>query len=261
MLDDKKWVELNSFPGSIFQIDGVFEINNVLYVVSYEGVSTLNNDFYKYPSVMFHCFSSCKVENNILLIGSYKQKSKLFNTTNKQWSDVDVKTNRKDYDVVYYLNQFWIVGGREDIREKNGLHRRFYALNTTQIFDPVNKTEVLSSVEMIQARRDHKVIVYNNKLFVFGGFDGSEILNTVEMYEPGMSKFIMMAPMKTARKKFACCRVGNLVYIVGGVVGGSINYVFTRSVEIYDLDKNYWFEGEKLPCDPKNTYHACAVNN
>ena len=41
-----------------------------------------------------------------------------------------------------------------------------------------------STLKMVQTSKNHKVIVYNDKLFVFGGFGKSKVtpLNTVEMY-------------------------------------------------------------------------------
>ena len=51
-----------------------------------------------------------------------------------------------------------------------------------------------------------------------------------------------MAPMTRARSDFACCRVGNKVYVVGGWTGG-----VTSSVEVYDLDTNTWNDGVDLP--------------
>ena len=41
-----------------------------------------------------------------------------------------------------------------------------------------------STLKMVQARENHKVIVYKNNFFMFGGFGKSKVtpLNTVEMY-------------------------------------------------------------------------------
>ena len=130
----------------------------------------------------------------------------------------------------------------------------YKTLNTVEIYDPVRKTTPLSQIKMQQARRNHKVIVYKDKLFVFGGFCNG-YLNTVEMYSPDTNKFISMAPMKIARSLFACCRVGNLVYCFGGVT----DYGRTNSVEIYNLDTNAWSEGKNFPV-AKSFLHACAVN-
>jgi len=249
LLDEKKWAEINKFPKSVGNICGIYEINNVIYVVDDQGISTLNNEFYKFPSKYYWC-TSCRVGNNILVgdMWNSEVESKLFDPINKQWSGVSISAKIEEFCPVHYLNKVWIFGGWE---------RDYEALDTIQIYDPVNKTTSLSPVKMVQARTFHKVIVYNDKLFVFGGanrYDNS--LNTVEVYSPDTNKFIMMAPMKIARCDFACCRVGNLVYIIGGVTNG----YFTNSVEVYNLDTNEWCVVENFPV-AEYDLHACAVNN
>ena len=77
------------------------------------------------------------------------------------------------------------------------------------------------------------------------------------MYSPDTKKFIMMAPMKIAREEFACCRVGNLVYVVGG---WTLACKDTKSVEIYNLDTNVWCDGTNFPVADSHS-QACAVNN
>ena len=262
MLDEKKWVEINKFPESVGSIHGIFEVKNVFYVAGIKGISTFNNEFYKFPSDIvpvhkyFNRCRSCRVENNILVVRQIYRSdvvSKLFNPISKQWSDVKIKTTRNLFDVVHYLNKVWIVGGRQLENDGNYKER-----STIQIYDPVNKTTSLSQIEMIQARSSHRVVVYKNKLFVFGGYASRNgTLNSVEMYSPDTNKFTMMAPMKIPRYGFACCGVGNIVYVIGGwTVSGK-----TKSVEIYNLDTNIWFVGPNFPFNLQEMeLHGCAVN-
>ena len=112
---------------------------------------------------------------------------------------------------------------------------------------------------MNEARYDHSSIVYNNKLFVFGGIgEGGRRINTVEMFSTEANEFVIMAPMKIARGSFACCRVGNLVYLVGGTT----NNGKTKSVEIYNLDNDTWTDGVDFPVvEYFYDLHTCVVNN
>ena len=109
---------------------------------------------------------------------------------------------------------------------------------------------------MNKGRLSPKVIVYKKKLFVFGGCGEDGPLNSVEMFSPGTNKFVMMSPMKVTLSDFACCRVGNLVYIVGGWTGR----VGTKFVKIYNLDTNIWTNGVDFPV-AEYRFYACAVNN
>ena len=162
------------------------------------------------------------------------------------------KQKRKLFAVVYYLNKVLIIGGYgcDDDRE-------WKKLNTVEIYDPVAKTQTFVPLKMIQSRQDHKVIVYKKKLFVFGGRGEDGFLNTVEMFSLENKKFVEMAPMKIARSSFACCRVGNLVYVIGGYIGGGDK---TESVEIYGMDSNTWTDGVDFPF-ATFALAACAVNN
>ena len=262
LLDDRKWVKINKFPQSVGDICDIYEINNRVYVVDTKGISTLDNEFYKLPSGREYslCFS-CLAGDDLLVFRECYEKPfcKLLDTKNKKISDFSFQTimqqETKVFAVVYYLNQFWIIGGKEpNYYDKDNCPE---PVNTIQIYDPILNTTSLSPLRMVQARSNHQVIVYKDKLFVFGGEEKPlSPLNSVEMYCPKTNKFVMMAPMKHARSNFACCRAGNLVYVIGG------SYDFPESMEIYNLDTNVWTDGVDSPGFDCHLYlYACAVNN
>ena len=252
-LKHKTWSELN-FPSGKEITYGTFEINKNCYFVCRDEIFKIpsTQHFYKlHPSLKI--LNACRFKDQILLFGS-SGKGFLFNPINKQLSTTNINVERYYFTAVEYLDKVWITGEFE-----------FHSLasckklNTIQIYDPSNKTTSLSPIEMIQARSHHKLIVYKNKLFVFGGFSiGIGILNSVEMYSPETKKFITMAPMKIPRYDFACCRVGNFVYVIGGFVDDMQSC--TTSVEIYNLDTDAWTFGEDFPV-VESFLHACAISN
>ena len=128
--------------------------------------------------------------------------------------------------------------------------------NTIEIYDPVVDTLNPSPIKMLCFRCYHKSITYKDRLYVFGGKDllRFETLNSVEMYSPDTKKFVMMSPMKYARHSFGCCRMNNLVFVVGGE--------FLRekvvSTEIYDLDTDTWSDGADFP-GSMHVVSACSV--
>ena len=247
LLGEKAWIKLNKFPQSVGSILEIFEINNIFYLVGTKGISTLNNEIYTFPSNKKYDFcATCRVGNNILVVS--KEKYGLLNTINNQWSDANIKIKRKSFAIVYYLNKVWMIGGRQ--RDDDG---KWKTINTVEVYHPVTKNQSLSPIKMIHARYNHKVVVYKKKLFVFGGFGNDGLLNSVEMFSPDTNKFVMMAPMKIARYGFACCRVGNLVYLMGG-------YRSRNSVEIYNIDSDIWTDGVDFPVADMCLY-ACVVKN
>ena len=221
MLDEKRWVKLNKFAESVGRINNIFEIKNTCYVVGSKEITTLNNEFYKLPSNKEYYWSitPCLVENSILVVskGNHYDDDvahSLFNPINTQWSDANIKIKRKQFTLGYYLKKVWIIGEYEDDGD-------WKTLNTVEVYDPVVKSHVYAPIKMNEERSSHKVIVYKNKLFVFGGIGKDGFLNSVEMFSPENQKFVMMAPMKIARSSFACCRVANLVHVIGGWTQGS----------------------------------------
>ena len=263
MLDKKKWDEINDISDKLNtlkgEITGIYEIKNEFYLVGPYGISTSNNEEYKFPfnrDYHYEVITSCRIGNNLLVVREYSEESffaldfKLLDTKSKQVSDLIVETNRTDFAAVEFLNHLWIISG-------DGI----------LVYDPVNKIQFLSPVEMVQARSHSKVIVYKNKLFVFGGYikkpqikygrSNTKYLNSVEMYSPDTNKFVLMAPMKIARYSFGCCRVGNLVYVIGGT---NEEYTTLKSVEVYDLDTDTWSDGVDIP-ENLNNLHACSVTS
>ena len=260
LLDDKKWARINNYPQLVGDICGIHEINNKVYVVDKKGISTLDNDFYKLPSDKRYDFcTSCQAGNNILVYRNHYDdpgfECKMLDIKNKEVVHCNLKSSNNyitRFALVNYFNQFWIIGGMECNEDEYG---GLEPVNTIQIYDPVSKTTSLSPVKMIQARRDQRAIVYKDKLFVFGGKHNMDVLNSVEMYSPETNKFKMMAPMKYARSNFACCRVENLVYVISG------SYKFPKSMEVYNLDTNFWTDGVDSPVFKSNNLYSCAVNN
>ena len=120
MLEEKKWVKINEFNKSVGNIYGIHEVNNVFYVVGEYGISTLNNEFYEFPKDIFYSWSrSYQIGNNILIFRTLHDLKffdfMLFDSVNKQLIDVDIKVKRIFFDVVYYLNQLWIIGGSKPV--------------------------------------------------------------------------------------------------------------------------------------------------
>ena len=270
MLGEQKWIEISDFfsePKILYgEITATHEVENVFYVIAPYGISTLKNEEYLFPAdkyVNYEYFTSCVIGNNILVVRQQSEtrgtlEFKLFDTKSKQLSDLVIETSRYEFAIVEFLNQIWIVGGYGHVGSS-----KFEQLNTVQIYDPVSKTHFLPSIEMAQARSDCKVIVYKNKLFVFGGRVGyDKSLSSVEMYSADTNKFVLMAPMKTARYSFGCCRVGNLVYVIGGYTedGSTRQGDFLKSVEVYNLDTDTWSDGVDLP-EARSGLHACAGSN
>ena len=206
--------------------------------------------YYQYKSgETSRCEGACVFRNQILLLNRHRE-SVLFSPMSKKWREIGLKVDRYRFTAVEYLNQVWIIGGVGDGNNE--------VLDTVVIFDPISNSQITSTIRMKEGRESAEAIVYEDKLFIFGGYNETSYeLNSVEMYSPQTNEFTVMSPMKRARWDFGVCRVGNLVYVMGGQKLYDKKDETTDSVEIYNLETDEWNDGVDLPeiCD---SVYACA---
>ena len=258
LFNEKKWTEIKdcSFHLSYF-IHGVFEINKNCFVFGKNpdnktGILHLGAEdkFHQFSDQNILTYNACEYKNQIFLKGKNRE-SRLFSPITKKWKDLNLCLDRYDFAAVEYQNQIWFLGGHcKQINNHD-------SLNIIEIYDPVTATQMRSPIKMITEREYASAIAYKEKLFVFGGINDYDYeLNSVEMFTPASNSFVMMSPMKTPRWAFGCCRVDNLVFIIGGCISGSQEE--TSSVEVYNLDTDQWTEGVDFPFDCSHV-RACQV--
>ena len=90
--------------------------------------------------------------------------------------------------------------------------------------------------------------VYNGKLYVIGGYDGSTFINKVEAYDPGGNSWSLCAPMPTIRGNTAATVIGDKICVIGGHTTSTT----TAVVEVYDPVADSWSVGPSLPSQRTN---------
>lgn len=104
-------------------------------------------------------------------------------------------------------------------------------------------------------------IVYKNKIYVFGGVTGfidqkqenpskryRIIFNPqVECYDPNTNQWTSLSPIPNIKglSHYGICLVDNKVWLVGGRLAP--RKTLTDEVWIYDIEKDAWIQGPKLP--------------
>lgn len=91
----------------------------------------------------------------------------------------------------------------------------------------------------------HAMTYFDGALFLVGGQDDGQDLDTVWRYDIAADRWDAMTPMPTARHSHAIARDGSKLYVTGGrsaALGTEI-----RLVEIYDLAENRWEGGPDMP--------------
>lgn len=95
----------------------------------------------------------------------------------------------------------------------------------------------------------------NGSVYSLGGFDGTTLLDTVEVYTPSSDRWQSLAPLPSPRRELAAAGLDGKLYAVGGWQGSAV----TTKVEIYNPSTNTWSVGRPMPT-ARNNLAAAAVN-
>jgi kelch-like protein 19 len=124
------------------------------------------------------------------------------------------------------------------------------------------------------------VVALGNLIYVIGGYDGRDQLNSVERYNTDTNVWEFVAPMSEARSALSVTALDGKIYAMGmfrvllnteitfyissGGYGGQTQS-FLPIVEVYDPLTNKWTLGERLTCARSGhasavSYHQCLVH-
>lgn len=72
-------------------------------------------------------------------------------------------------------------------------------MSTVEVFDPiVGRWQMAEAMSMLRSRVG--VAVMKNRLYAFGGYNGSERLSTVEVFDPDKRVWRQVSPMNCKRR-------------------------------------------------------------
>ncbi|XP_077295953.1 kelch-like protein 28 [Arctopsyche grandis] len=109
---------------------------------------------------------------------------------------------------------------------------------------------------MMTSRRKHEIAVVGKEIFVIGGVDDVQHLNSMEIYDVERDTWRFGASMKEKRDHFTVAAVGNFIYAIGGCNGTAYKI---NSVERYDIGYNKWEFTADLP-EKWEQHRAVAFN-
>ncbi|XP_050421438.1 kelch-like protein 2 [Adelges cooleyi] len=176
-------------------------------------------------------------ENGIILaIGGLNETGRLVNLVDeldlklksKQWvSTRPMNRSRIEFSVCTYNQYIYVVGGY-DLSNKN-------RLNSVEYYDVNSKVWTEITKPMPTARSYCSAAVFNNKLYVFGGFNNRVSLATVEYYNFEKKHWKQLDPMPICNFDMGVSRIGNVIYLIGGSCA-------PRRVSKFDLQHFTWDE-------------------
>lgn len=118
-------------------------------------------------------------------------------------------------------NEHIITGGVENTEISN----KTYNLK----FHEMNNFKIIQKSNLLTGRISHSSIFIGDNLYILGGFNGTESLNSVEKYSIKNNTYKFVEPMKKKRKQFSCSKINNKYILCFG--GKKDSFLYENTVE------------------------------
>ncbi|XP_077292235.1 kelch-like protein 25 [Arctopsyche grandis] len=174
---------------------------------------------------------SRKKNKQVLIIGrkniGMSVGIKAYNLRTKSWTvyhKMDIRST--DFSTAMFKNNVFVFGGWNFVDRS---HNRVYS------FDLL--TGALKNLAPMKVKRSlSTAVVVNGRIFVIGGYNQENILDTVEEYDYVKNSWIKVASMKRKRHCHASVVYKEDIY----VFGGENEDEYLNSVEVFNTKKNQW---------------------
>ncbi|CAI4223207.1 unnamed protein product [Auanema sp. JU1783] len=164
-------------------------------------------------------------ENNLYLFGGTSLQSAALSNCwkfmNGSWVGVASMNQKRTYitQACCVLDgEIYVIGGHDGRRREST--EVFPAVNTrlksVEKYD-VHADEWTTVSELNYGRSDAACTVFNDRIYVFGGFDGNRILDSIEMYVPSLDSWIVIdTKLPSPRSGMCCASFDERIWIIGG---------------------------------------------
>ncbi|RWS28739.1 kelch domain-containing protein 3-like protein [Leptotrombidium deliense] len=177
--------------------------------------------------------SSCVVGNSMYVFGGYED---VFDSLSQDLFCLNLETfvwmyvpNRgipptcRDFHTASNINgRMYVFGGRSDMDGPVQTSEESYDSNIVY-FDTCTLQWVVPEVtgEIPEGRRSHSAFVLNDKLYIFGGYNGDikQHYNDLYCFNPAKnswSRSNIKGQLPCPRRRHCCCLIDNRIYIFGG---------------------------------------------
>lgn len=103
------------------------------------------------------------------------------------------------------------------------------------------------------ARRDHRALVIDGKIYVIGGYNGTPPFNdppfesSMEIVDLATRQVTLGPEMPEGRADFACAVIDRKIYVIGGARLHGQSIATTNRALVYDLSTRQWSVGTPMP--------------
>ncbi|KAI5629181.1 kelch-like protein 35, partial [Silurus asotus] len=163
-------------------------------------------------------------------ISVYSSTEKLDPTSGKWLTSANVPGYKYEFAVCELHNDIYLSGGQ---------------LNSSQVWRFMAQLNQWVSVgSLLKGRWRHMMASLCGKLYAVGGFDGRQMLSSVECFSVFENKWKPVAPLLLPVSSAAVASCSGKLFIIGGAVSDDCN---TNMVQCYDPVKNQWMYTMSCP--------------
>lgn len=145
----------------------------------------------------------------------------------------DMPSERFGHCTVVFKDKVWIVGGKSQLA---------ISIKTVDCYDLINNEWIPGDSELLHARYNAAATVYDNKIFVIGGHNDQQILNSVEYYDLTDKKWKEFAPLLYPREGANAVVHNDSLYVIGGRSNSGYFPKILDNVEYWDGSVESWQE-------------------
>ena len=110
----------------------------------------------------------------------------------------------------------------------------FFLADAWNVVQPMNERRLFAAA-----------VAFKDKIFVFGGSDGDNILSSCEVYDPELNQWQNIAPMLVPRMRHSAVVHKDKIYVIGGLSARAGPGL--KSVECYVSEENRWTKEPDMP--------------
>ncbi|KAK7825227.1 hypothetical protein U0070_009716 [Myodes glareolus] len=174
---------------------------------------------------------TAEMNGKLIAAGGYNREECLrtvecYDPHTDHWSFLaPMRTPRARFQMAVLMGQLYVVGGSNGHSDD---------LSCGEMYDP--SIDDWTPVPELRTNRCNAVCELGGYLYIIGGAESWNCLNTVERYNPENNTWTLIAPMNVARRGAGVAVLDGKLFVGGGFDGSHA----ISCVEMYDPTKNEW---------------------
>ncbi len=204
--------------------------------------------------------TSVVIDGGFYVIGGITKRGKFSSVIEKydpatdKWSkETSMPTSRAMATAVAIGKKFFVLGGRNN----SGI------TNKLEIYDTESKSWKKGK-PMPLSRWYQMAVAHDQKIYVIGGIAGTggsrKALTKVGIYDSASDSWSEGQPLPTPKQGGTAAIVQGKIYVIGGRTGAGDTGQPTKSVDIYDPQKNSWASGKAMT-EAKTGIQSTVIDN